>query len=297
MALISAHDRADQTREVVDPDRRRWVFRHPLTIRLTHWLNVVCLTVLLMSGLQIFNARPDLYFGKASNFDAPLLSMGATDATPPRGVTTILGHPFDTTGVLGLSNVGGKASERGFPSWVTLPAEQDLATGRRWHFLFAWIFVANGLLYLGYGLVSGQLRFRLIPSLEQIRGFGGAVWEHMTLRFPQGEDAKRYNVIQKLTYLVVVLGLLPLQILAGLAMSPGFDAIAPWVLDLFGGRQTARTVHFVVAGLLVLFVLVHVVLVIVSGLWNNLRGMISGWFVIEGSSALRLGPSRRRPDA
>lgn len=255
------------------------------------------MTILLMSGLQIFNARPDLYFGKASNFDSPLLSMGATDSMPQRGVTKLFGHSFDTTGVLGLSNFQGQPTERGFPSWSTLPSDQDLATGRRWHFLFAWIFVLNGLLYVGYGLISGQLRFRLIPSLDQIKGFGSAVWEHLRLRFPEGQEAKRYNVIQKLTYLIVIVGLLPIQILAGLAMSPGFDAIAPWILDLFGGRQSARTVHFVVAALLVLFVLVHVVLVVVSGLWNNMRGMISGWFVIEGRSALRFWPSRRMPDA
>ena len=296
LALIFAHPREELPNEIVDRDRRRWLFRHPLTIRLTHWLNVLCMTILLMSGLQIFNARPDLYLGKASNFDAPILSMSATNADPQRGVTQVFGHcvrhdrrarPFERP--------GGSRPSAGFPSWITLPADQDLATGRRWHFLFAWIFVANGLIYLGYGLLSGELRLRLIPSLDQIRGFGHAVWEHLTLRFPKGEEAKRYNVIQKLTYLVVVLGLLPLQILAGLAMSPGFDAIAPWVLDLFGGRQTARTVHFILAGLLVLFVAVHVVMVIVSGVWNNLRGMISGWFVIEGRSALRLWPSRRNP--
>ncbi|WP_202620226.1 cytochrome b/b6 domain-containing protein, partial [Escherichia coli] len=140
-------------------------------------------------------------------------------------------HKFDTTGVLGLSNVGGVEADRAFPSWATLPSNQDLATGRRWHFLFAWLLVINGAIYLLYGLISGQLRRRLIPEGDQIRDFGGSVKEHLLLRFPEGEEAKRYNVIQKLTYLGVVLILLPAMVLAGLAMSPGVDAAWPWLTE------------------------------------------------------------------
>lgn len=261
---------------------RRWVFRHPAVIRAAHWINVVCLTVLLASGLQIFNAHPALYWGEVSTFDTPLVSMTATETDPPRGVTTLLGRTFDTTGVLGLSkDSAGEPAERGFPGWSTLPTEQNLAGGRRWHFLFAWIFLLNGLVYLGYGVATGQLGRRLIPSRDQLRHFGATLREHLALRFPKGEEATRYNALQKLTYLIVVLGLLPAQILAGLALSPGFNAAAPWVLDLFGGRQSARTIHFVIANLLVLFVFVHVAMVLVSGVWNNLRGMVTGWFSIE----------------
>jgi thiosulfate reductase cytochrome b subunit len=270
-----------ETPDFTEVERRRWVFRHPIVIRITHWINAICLSILLMSGLQIFNAHPSLYWGKVSTFDAPILDMKATDDDPQRGVTTVLGHSFDTTGVLGVSDYQGEDAERGFPSWITLPADQDLSTGRNWHFLFAWIFVLNGLVYLAYGALTGQLKFRMIPSGGQIRHFGASLWQHLTLRFPEGDEAKRYNVLQKLTYLIVILILLPLQILGGLTMSPGMNAFAPFLLDLFGGRQSARTVHFIIANLLVLFVLVHVVMVIVSGLSNNLRAMITGWFVIE----------------
>ena len=128
---------------------RRLVFRHPLVIRVAHWVNVVALTILLFSGLQIFNAHPALYLGKASTFDNPLVELGSTGDPPTHGYLKAFGHRLDTTGVLGLSNVGGEPTARGFPSWITLPADQDLATGRRWHFLFAWIFVVNGLVYLG----------------------------------------------------------------------------------------------------------------------------------------------------
>ncbi|MCJ2078854.1 cytochrome b/b6 domain-containing protein [Methylobacterium sp. E-016] len=258
------------------------MFRPPLVIRIAHWVNALCLLVLLMSGLQIFNAHPALYWGKVSTFDAPLMSMASSEDDPPKGVTTVVGHAFDTTGFLGSSaGADGQPADRGFPSWLTLPGEQDLTGGRSWHFFFAWAFVINGLAYLLYGLLSGQLRFRLIPSRDQIRHFGASIWEHLTLRFPQGDEAKRYNVIQKLTYVAVILVLLPVQVLAGLAMSPAMDAAAPFLLTMFGGRQSARTVHFVVATLLILFVVVHVALVLLSGFWNNMRGMVTGWFVIE----------------
>ncbi|GAC1336082.1 MAG: cytochrome b/b6 domain-containing protein [Beijerinckiaceae bacterium] len=265
-------------------ERKRWFFRHPVTIRLTHWINALCFILLLLSGYQIFNAHPALYWGNASNFDNPLLWMTATNSafSEPKGVTTILGHNFDTTGVFGLSaGADARPAQRGFPMWLTIPSTQDLAVGRRWHFFFAWLFVLNGLVYILFGLVSGQLRWRVLPSRDQIRDFWGSAREHLTLHFPQGDEAKRYNVIQKLTYLVVIFILLPLQIIAGIAMSPGMDATFPWLLTVLGGRQSARTIHFVVAHLLVLFLLVHVFMVIVSGFWNNMRSMVTGWFIIE----------------
>ncbi|MCW6510469.1 cytochrome b/b6 domain-containing protein [Lichenifustis flavocetrariae] len=269
--------------ETADVDRRRWVFRHPALIRVCHWINVACLTILLMSGLQIFNAHPALYWGSISTFEHPWASIGADqDAQPPKGVTTVAGHSFTTTGVLGLSrDAGGDMTERGFPRWITLPADQDLATGRRWHFFFAWLFVINGAIYLAYGFASGQFRARYVPTGAQWRHIGASIKEHLLLRFAEGEEARHYNVIQKLTYFVVVLGLLPIQILAGLAMSPGMNSVTPWLLTLFGGRQSARTIHFIVADLLVLFVVVHVALVILSGFWNNMRGMVSGWYIID----------------
>ena len=261
----------------------RLVFRHPALIRVAHWINVVALTILLMSGLQIFNAYPELDLGRAASFGHGVLVLGATGATPDRGYAEAFGRRFDTTGVLGVSNDGGELTERGFPAWITLPADQDLATGRRWHFLFAWVFVINGLVYLAYGFASGELRRRLIPTRAELGGIGRSLREHLTLHFPKGEAATRYNVIQKLTYLAVVLALLPVQMLAGLAMSPGMDAVAPWLPELFGGRQSARTVHFAIATLIVLFVLVHLIMVLLTGPLNNLRGMITGWFRIESA--------------
>lgn len=128
----------------------RWRFRHPLLVRLAHWLNVLCLPILLRSGFQIFNAHPALYWGERSDRDRPILAMKALRAENGelRGVTTLFGHSFDTTGLFGASrNEAGALYRRGFPEWATLPKHQWLAMGRRWHFFFGWVFVLNGFIF------------------------------------------------------------------------------------------------------------------------------------------------------
>lgn len=175
----------------------------------------------------------------------------------------------------------GQLEALGFPSWITLPSYRDLATGRRWHFFFAWLLVLNGIGYLAYSTWSGHFRKDLIPTRPQLRNIGHDIVEHVRLRFPKGEEARHYNVLQKLAYLGVVFVLLPLVVLSGLTMSPGLDAAFPFLLDFFGGRQSARTVHFLCASGIVLFVIVHLAMVVLSGAWNNLRSMITGRYRIE----------------
>ena len=255
------------------------VKRHSVVVRLTHWINVLCLTLLLMSGLQIFNARPQLDFGNKTDFEHPPMAIDSVEADGKQhGFLRIGDHSFDTTGVLGVSNVDGKPTQRAFPAWATLPSAQDLGTGRAIHFLFAWLFVLNGLVYLIWGFATRHFRRDFIPTGAQMRHFGGSIREHLLLRFPKGEEARQYNAIQKLTYFIVIFLLLPALVLAGWTMSPGLDAAFPFLLDLFGGRQTARSVHFLAAFGIVLFVIVHVVLVLVSGVFNNMRSMITGWY-------------------
>ncbi len=263
---------------------RRMIYRHSVVVRITHWINVLCLTVLLMSGLQIFNAHPALYWGALSDFDHPILAMTAarTPDGAATGTTTLFGQPFNTTGVLGLSrDSSGHTLERGFPVWATLPGEQSLAGGRLWHFFFAWIFVINGAIYLLASLVGSHFRNDLLPSRHDLGRIGHTAYEHLLFRFPKGEDARHYNVLQKLTYLIVIVAILPLIVLAGLTMSPRMDAAFPLLLTFFDGRQSARTVHFILAWALVAFVLVHVFMVLVSGVWNNLRSMVTGRYAIR----------------
>lgn len=255
------------------------VYRHKLPVRLGHWLTVVCLFILIMSGLQIFNAHPALYWGDRSDRDRPLLSIRPVRIEDGniRGVTTILGHSFDTTGVLGYSN----GSVRAFPSWATIPSARWLAMGRQWHLFFAWVFVINGLLFTVYALMSRHLTRDLAPTGKDLGAIGKAVKDHIRLRHPKGDEAKRYNVLQKLAYLGVLFGLAPLIVLTGLAMSPTIDAAFPWLLTIFGGRQAARTIHFIACFAFVGFILIHVSQVILTGFFNNIRSMVTGWFVIK----------------
>jgi thiosulfate reductase cytochrome b subunit len=245
-------------------------------------VNAICFVILLMSGLQIFNARPALSWGQATDFENPFLSFSAreTDSGAMTGVTTLFGWAFDTTGLFGASRGSdGEMEERGFPSWATLPAEQDLAMGRRWHFFFAWLLVTNGLVYVANLLAGRHLR-DLWPSVADLADLPRTVRDHALLRFPKGAEALRYNVLQKLAYLSVVIAF-PILVLAGLTMSPAMDSAFPWLVPLFHGRQSARTVHFVLAAYLVAFVVVHLVMVLASGFFNNMRSMITGRYRIE----------------
>jgi thiosulfate reductase cytochrome b subunit len=260
------------------------VRRHAAVTRITHWLNVLVVTVMLMSGLQIFNAHPALYWGAKSTFASPWVAMGKQEiGGEPRGITKVGGLTFDTTGLFGWSGKEGMREQRGFPAWATIPSYRSLADGRRWHFFFAWLFVINGAIYLLWSFLGGHLKRDLLPTRTQLspRHVLHEIATHARLKFPKGEAARRYNVLQKAAYLAVILVLLPLMLATGLSMSPGFNAAAPGLIDIFGGRQSARTIHFLSAGLIVLFVLVHLVMVVASGTWNNIRSMITGRYAIE----------------
>jgi thiosulfate reductase cytochrome b subunit len=275
MSAVPAADQAS-AQDAVSVER---VYRHSLPVRLGHWLNVVCLFILIMSGLQIFNAHPALYWGDRSDRDRPLLSIRPVKAEDGniRGITTILGYPFDTTGVLGYSNGSGRA----FPGWATIPSAKWLAMGRQWHLFFAWLFVINGLIFAAYALISRHVTRDLLPTGRDARGIGKAIKDHLALRHPSGPEAKRYNVLQKLAYLGVLFGLAPLIVLTGLTMSPTIDTAFPWLLTIFGGRQAARTIHFLACFSFVGFIVIHVSQVILTGFFNNVRSMVTGWFVIK----------------
>jgi thiosulfate reductase cytochrome b subunit len=258
------------------------IYRTKLWVRIWHWINALSLLVLLLSGLQIFNAHPALYWGQASGFDHPILAMRAYPVGDTlRGVTFLGKSHFDTTGLFGASQLHGQLVHRGFPAWLTLPTGQDLASGRRWHFFFAWIFAINGALYFAYLVISRHLSGDLWPSFAELRGIPRSIWDHARLKHPEGEAAAKFNVLQKLAYLVVLLILLPLMILTGLTMSPGMDAGLPGLLWAFGGRQSARTIHFLCAWSLVGFFAIHIFEVFAAGFLNEMRSIITGRFAIK----------------
>lgn len=223
------------------------VRRHRLSTRIWHWINALTIFIMLMSGMMIFNAHPRLYWGEfGANPDKAWLALGSMD-------------------------------DVAFPGWATIPSYYSLADARLWHLFFAWVLMIGALFYWIWSLVGGHLRRDLWPAREQWRPSHilHDLIEHAKLRFPTGAAALQYNVLQKFAYLGVLLVLLPLVILTGLCMSPGFDA-ATHITALFGGRATARSIHFICAAGFALFILVHLVMVVLAGPINEVRSMITG---------------------
>jgi Ni/Fe-hydrogenase b-type cytochrome subunit len=253
------------------------VYRHRLPVRLWHWLNALTVFVMLMSGLMIFNAHPRLYWGHyGANADPAWLEIGSDAAD---GYLRIGALQVTTTGLLGRwTDSEGQVKRRAFPGWATIPSRYDLAGARQWHFAFAWLLVVPGLLYWLWGFAARHVQRDLAPSREELapRHVWRDVKNHARLRFARGEAARRYNILQKASYLGVIFLLLPLTVLTGLAMSPAMDAAWPWLVDLFGGRQSARSLHFIAAMLILAFIIVHLLMVLLAGPVKELRAMITG---------------------
>jgi thiosulfate reductase cytochrome b subunit len=257
------------------------VYRQSRWTRLTHWIWAISLFFLLLTGLQIFNAHPALYVGDQSGFEFDNRILAITSESGPaglRGVTEVFGTQFDTTGVLGLSEQGGQLASRAFPAWATIPSHQDLATGRVVHFFFAWVLSATLVVWLAASLANGHLRRDLAPKMADLRRLPRDVVDHIRFRFHHARD---YNTLQKLAYAAVLFVMLPLMILTGLAMSPSANALIPWLPELFGGRQTARTIHFIDMLLLVGFFIVHMLMILAAGPFNELRSIITGWYRVD----------------
>ena len=130
------------------------------------------------------------------------------------GKTTRGSWTFDTTGVLGASGKPGHQEGRGFPAWLSVPSWRDLALGRHWHFFFAWVLVLNGLIYLLFGLFSGHFARATSPrpaTMVGPRHVLKSIWDHVRLKHATGDEAKRYNILQKLAYIAVIFVLVPLE--------------------------------------------------------------------------------------
>lgn len=255
----------------------RLVYRHNRITRLTHWLSALALMILFMSGLQIFNAHPYLYWGSTSDPDKAFFSIGASqDDDDVRGFVDVYGRKIDTTGFLGVQQGAFGPQARGFPSWLTVPGYYSLAAARRWHFLFGWLFAITGMLYLLYNLPAGHVRkFFLTPyDINKVPAMA-AYYLHARRTSPQEGE---YNPLQKMAYTGVFVILAPLILLSGMAMSPQLNIAFHWLPALFGGRQSARAIHFILAFGFLFFALGHVFMVLTQGFLNNMRSMTSGWY-------------------
>lgn len=223
--------------------------RHSVFVRVTHWITTVAFLALLLSGGEIVLSHPRFYWGETGNLNMrPWLNLHLPSSR--RMVPTGYGY--------------------------VLPDQNGWS--RFLHFQAAWLAVGTGLLYVLFGFFAGHFRHNLFPatadlSLEQLRG---SLIRHLRFERPDQEEAWSYNVLQRLTYLLVIFVLFPLMIWTGLAMSMGFTSAFPLTVRLLGGQQTARSLHFLVTILLVLFLFIHVLMVLVSGFRSRMRGMITG---------------------
>jgi Ni/Fe-hydrogenase b-type cytochrome subunit len=220
--------------------------RHALSTRLWHWVNAISLVVLFMSGLTISNAHRRLYWGKWG-FEPAQAWLEV-----PR-----------------------------FPGWATIPTHYSLAIARDWHVLFAWVFALSLLLFMLVALVNGHLRRDLVTRRREWkwRLFAQEIREY--LRFNFAHTGGKYGAMQKLSYAIVIFLLLPLMIFSGMAISPGMGTSWPWLLDILGGRQSARSIHFLCAFSLCAFTLIHILLVLLTGPFGRMRAMIFGGRVDE----------------
>jgi len=253
------------------------VYRHNRITRLTHWINAVALMVLLMSGLMIFNAHPHLYWGHTSEPDKALLSIGARESgAEVRGYVELLGTRIDSTGLLGARQTADGVSQRAFPSWATLPGYYSLAGARRWHFFFGWVFTLAGLTYVIYNLTVGHMKKFLLTPADAAK-IPAMIAYYLKLR-KDSPQVGEYNPLQKMAYTSVFVLLAPLVLLSGMAMSPQLNVAFNWMPAVLGGRQSARTIHFILAFGILFFVFGHVFMVITQGFFNNMRSMITGWY-------------------
>jgi thiosulfate reductase cytochrome b subunit len=223
--------------------------RHAVIVRVTHWITVLAFFALLVTGLEIVVSHPRFYWGEVGNVNMRpsfTLPIPASRDTVPTGYHYVM------------------PDENGWSRYL--------------HFEAAWVVVLAGLVYGLWGLCTGHFRKNLLPERGErgwaaVRRVLGSYWR----RDPAGrDDAHTYNAVQRWVYLAVIFVLFPAMIWTGLAMSPSFTAAFPETASWLGGRQSARTLHFLLTWILVAFVAVHVAMVSLAGFWSRMRAMITG---------------------
>ena len=223
--------------------------RHSLIVRVTHWITTLCFVALIITGTEIVISHPRFYWGESGNI-----------WTKP------------------LFRIPIPSSRGSIPNGFSYQWPDQNGWSRYLHFQAAWVMVLAGLLYVVSGLVTRHFRRDLVPGggVASWRALPKSIAEHLRFKRPPETVTSSYNVLQRVTYLVVIFLLIPAEIWTGLAMSPAFVSAFPFVVDVLGGQQSARTIHFFVAWSLVLFVVVHVTMVVRTGFQRNMRGMIAG---------------------
>ena len=232
------------TSERLRAGAREWLARHSYSVRICHWINVIAGGYLVVSGIHIFLDFPELYWGHTGYQGYPALF---------------------------------KLSDWGI-SWDEAGAMGNRMWGRNYHFTFAWVLLINGLVYVVWNIKTGHFRDSMLPRRDELTPthLGADLRNQLRWFSPKRVSATNYGTLQKVSYLLLIFLFMPLMLLTGLAQSPGFTAAWPWLLDLFGGRQSARTLHSIGTVVFVLFALVHVLEVLRAGALNRVRAMITG---------------------
>ena len=238
---------------------------HRLWVRLTHWLIAGAVLVLIYTGVTILMAHPRFYWGNAGNdliqplFEVPL-------GPNYHNISFAPGRPFFASPDSPVT-----------ANLLVEPWNQN-SWARSLHFLAAWCFLAGLLAYLTFAFASGHARRVLWPRRDELRRKN--VWQdvqaHLRLPMPAAEPGPPYAILQKLAYTLVVFLALPLMFLTGISMSPAITADYPILLAIFGGAQSARTIHFFTFAFLAIFLLIHLAMILLTGPLRQLRGMILG---------------------
>src|SRR5579862_14740 len=223
--------------------------RHAALVRVTHWLTTIAFFALLVTGGEIVLSHPRFYWGETGNVNM---------------------HPW--------LNLHLPSSRDTVPTGYGYVLPDQNGWSRYLHFQAAWLAVATGLLYVLWGIFAGHFQRNLLPASSDLsrKRLSASLASHLRLQRPGSEEAWSYNVLQRVTYLIVIFVLFPLMIWTGLAMSFGFTAAFPLAVRLLGGQQTARSLHFIVTGMLVLFLVVHVAMIFIAGFRSRMRAMITG---------------------
>jgi len=240
------------------PETAVVALRHSALVRVTHWIATLCFFALLVTGIEIVISHPRFYWGETGNIlTTPLFQL-----------------PIPSSRALVKTGYG-----------YVLPDQNGWS--RYLHFQAAWIVVLTGLLYVISGFFTGHWRKDLLPRKADLswRAFSAAIASHVRFARPSTDEAWSYNVLQRLSYLIVVFILFPLVIWTGLAMSLSFVSAFPASVTLLGGEQSARTIHFFVSVFLFLFLLAHIVMICLAGFWSRMRAMITGRAAIEKERA------------
>jgi thiosulfate reductase cytochrome b subunit len=227
--------------------------RHTAFVRVTHWITALCFLALLVTGSEIVISHPRFYWGETGN-----------DLTAP------------------LFKIPIPASRNLVPTGYGYVLPDQNGWSRYLHFEAAWGVVLTGLLYVVWGLWTGHFRSNLFPPPEERtwRAVFAIIGKHIRFKRPEAAEAFSYNVLQRASYLIVIFLLFPLVIWTGLALSPSFNSAFPAAVNVLGGRQSARTLHFFVSSILFLFLIVHIVMIVLAGFMARMRAMITGVVIV-----------------